>query len=74
MFQLGVTDLFNEATADLSGISEDMGLYVSEVAQKAFINVTVTGVEAAAATAGAYLIQLRQNIKRCYEYINNKFV
>lgn len=56
MFQLGVTDLFNEAAADLSGISGERGLFVSEVAQKAFINVTVTGVEAAAATTGMYQV------------------
>ncbi|CAG9862502.1 unnamed protein product [Phyllotreta striolata] len=47
--QLGVTTAFSNS-ADLSGISKNLGLKVSFVVQKAFINVTESGVEAAAAT------------------------
>jgi len=48
---LGVEKVFAPG-ADLSGLSStDKNLYVSKVIQKAFINVTETGTEAAAATA-----------------------
>ncbi|VEN61313.1 unnamed protein product, partial [Callosobruchus maculatus] len=46
---LGVEHLFS-ANADLSGISNKGGLSVSHVQQQAYINVTESGVEAAAAT------------------------
>uniref|UniRef100_A0AAR5Q3R8 Serpin domain-containing protein n=1 Tax=Dendroctonus ponderosae TaxID=77166 RepID=A0AAR5Q3R8_DENPD len=46
---LGLTTIFSES-ADLSGIASEP-LMVSEVLQKAFINVTTTGTEAAATTA-----------------------
>ncbi|CAH1108019.1 unnamed protein product [Psylliodes chrysocephalus] len=49
---LGVKKIFEE-DADLKGLSANKKrLYVSEVIQKAFINVTESGTEAAAATAG----------------------
>lgn len=54
LLQLGVTDLFSSGAANLTGISSEKPLFVSSVTQKAFINVTETGVEAAAATAGKY--------------------
>ncbi|CAH0546711.1 unnamed protein product [Brassicogethes aeneus] len=48
---LGVTDIFNKETADLSGMAGNKGqLIVSKVVQKTFINVTESGTEAAAAT------------------------
>nr|CAI5821838.1 unnamed protein product [Callosobruchus analis] len=47
--ELGVEHLFS-ANADLSGISNKGGLSVNHVQQQAYINVTESGVEAAAAT------------------------
>lgn len=49
--QLGIRKLFSDA--DLTGLSSNIkNLVVSDVIQKAFINVTESGTEAAAATAG----------------------
>nr|XP_023018608.1 antichymotrypsin-2-like [Leptinotarsa decemlineata] len=50
LIELGVHDLF-ESTANLSGISKGERLLVDTIVQKAFINVTESGTEAAAATA-----------------------
>ncbi|XP_035683359.1 leukocyte elastase inhibitor A-like isoform X2 [Branchiostoma floridae] len=48
---LGMTDLFSMETADLSGVTGEKGLHVSEVLHKAFVEVNEEGSEAAAATA-----------------------
>uniref|UniRef100_A0A8C5NUE3 Serpin B7 n=1 Tax=Jaculus jaculus TaxID=51337 RepID=A0A8C5NUE3_JACJA len=47
---LGMTDIFNLAEADFSGMSPDNGLYLSKVIHKSYVDVNEHGTEAAAAT------------------------
>jgi len=47
---LGMTDAFNDATANLTGISEAAKLAISEVMHKSYIKVDERGTEAAAVT------------------------
>ncbi len=54
--KLGLTDLFDAFSADLSGFTGTQGLNVDSATHKAFIEVNEEGSEAAAATA---LVDLR---------------
>ncbi|HEY8506075.1 MAG TPA: serpin family protein [Gemmataceae bacterium] len=47
---MGMTDAFSRAAADLSGMTGERDLFVSEVVHKAFVEVNEEGTEAAAAT------------------------
>lgn len=48
--QLGMKDMFLLESADFSGITGSPDLYVSDVLQKAFLEVTELGTEAGASS------------------------
>ena len=50
LFALGMTDVFNDSKANLSGISDAAKLIISEVMHKTYIKVDERGTEAAAVT------------------------
>lgn len=47
---LGMTDVFSQIKADLSGISPAKGLCLSKVIHKSYVDVNEEGTEAASAT------------------------
>ena len=57
MKRIGVNDVFDMGSADLSGISGKKDLYVSLIVQKAFIEVNEEGAEAAAATGAVMMMR-----------------
>ncbi|XP_006198118.1 serpin B11 [Vicugna pacos] len=59
---LGMTDIFSQVKADLSGISPAEGLFVSKIIHKSYVDVNEEGTEAAAAT-GVVLVVKRLPIR-----------
>ena len=61
--QLGMTDMFDASKADFSGMTggTNTGLSVSNVLQKAFVEVNEEGTEAAAATFAASIFKMVQS-------------
>ncbi|KAM9435870.1 leukocyte elastase inhibitor-like [Clarias gariepinus] len=51
--KMGMSSLFQDGAADLTGLSRHQGLFVSSVIHKAFVEVNEEGTEAAAATVVA---------------------
>nr|ACA57863.1 serine proteinase inhibitor, clade B, member 12 (predicted) [Plecturocebus moloch] len=50
---MGITDIFDETRADLTGISPSPNLYLSKIIHKTFVEVDENGTQAAAATGAA---------------------
>ena len=63
---LGMTDAFEAAQADFSGMSCQQDLHLSKIVHKSFVEVTEEGTEAAAATGATIMTRsLRKVYKFC---------
>jgi serine protease inhibitor len=74
LISLGMTDIFDENLADLSGINAIEKLWVSRVIHKTYIDVNEEGTEAAAVTAAEVVTesapqQLHLNFDRPFVFI-----
>nr|XP_045596765.1 leukocyte elastase inhibitor-like [Procambarus clarkii]XP_045596766.1 leukocyte elastase inhibitor-like [Procambarus clarkii] len=67
---LGIRDLFNSSSADLSQFSVNKELVVSKTIHKAFVEVNEEGTEAAAATA--VLTYVRSGFNRAHSFVCNR--
>ncbi|XP_075388788.1 serpin B11 [Tenrec ecaudatus] len=54
---LGMTDIFDQLKADLSGMSTAKTLYLSKVIHKSYVDVNEAGTEAAAATGDVIVVK-----------------
>ncbi|ELV13983.1 Serpin B6 [Tupaia chinensis] len=54
--RLGMTDAFEQGSADFSGMSSRRDLFLSKVVHKSFVEVNEEGTEAAAATAAVIML------------------
>ncbi|XP_053344834.1 leukocyte elastase inhibitor-like isoform X2 [Clarias gariepinus] len=61
--KMGMSSLFQEDAADLTGMSNHEGLFVSSVTHKAFVKVNEEGTEAAAAAICEMVLQCRRPVK-----------
>ena len=73
--EMGMTDLFDDSRADLSGIGQAPGdLYCSGVYQKTFIEVNRHGTKAAAVTWGDVKCESAEPVEPKYVYLDRPFV
>ncbi len=71
---LGMIDLFDPGTANLSGINDQMQLVVSKVLHKTYIDVNEEGTEAAAVTAVEVIYTSAGDSQPLYVNVNRPFI